>query len=101
MTAISLPAAQNTSIKNVANNDILVQICIDEELGRLDREVDATYRRLRDSLEGECREALMEDQREWLSRRDQKCRDYKQGLECLLDLYRERLRTLEAPGQSR
>jgi uncharacterized protein YecT (DUF1311 family) len=70
-------------------------ICYDESLARLDRDLSAVYLAASTKLPPAARKALVEEQREWLAKRNHDCVIYKGWTGCLTEKYTARIAELK------
>jgi uncharacterized protein YecT (DUF1311 family) len=69
-------------------------ICHVDSLAALDEQLNILYKSLLAKLAGPEREALREQQRQWLAAREKSCAIYKGWLNCLSDFYEKRISEL-------
>lgn len=70
-------------------------ICYVESLAKLDLDLNETYTSLSKTLSPDTRRAVVQEQRDWLVKRDRECVIYKGWVECLTDLYTVRIAELK------
>jgi uncharacterized protein YecT (DUF1311 family) len=70
-------------------------ICHVDSLAALDEQLNILYKSLLAKLAGPEREALREQQRQWLAAREKSCAIYKGWLNCLSDFYEKRISELK------
>jgi uncharacterized protein YecT (DUF1311 family) len=75
--------------------DVERAICYDESLARLDRDLSAVYLAASTKLPPAARKALVEEQREWLAKRNHDCVIYKGWTGCLTEKYTARIAELK------
>jgi len=70
-------------------------ICYSPGVAALDVELGQVYRAALQKLPAERKQELQNQQREWLARREKQCTIYKWWVECLKDLYTQRIAELK------
>ncbi len=73
-------------------------ICHVKTLATLDVELNGLYKLRLAKLTGPGRDALREEQRQWLAARDKSCAIYKGWVSCLSDYYQKRIDELKKQG---
>jgi uncharacterized protein YecT (DUF1311 family) len=77
-----------------ARTEVEITVCGSKKLSALDKEMNDLYRSLLQSLPSERSDKLIQEQKKWLSRRNNEC-NYKWIRDCLLDSYKARLDVLK------
>lgn len=78
-----------------ASKELDRAICYSPSVAALDVELGQVYRAALQKLPAEKKQELQNQQREWLARREKQCTIYKWWVECLKDLYTERIAELK------
>jgi uncharacterized protein YecT (DUF1311 family) len=78
-----------------ATGEVERAICHVDTLAKLDIELSALYKPILAKLTGPEREALRQEQRQWLVSRDKQCAPYKGWVGCLTDYYQKRIGELK------
>lgn len=77
-----------------AQEEVNRAICYVESLAKLDRDLSAAYSARSTGLPPAARKALLQEQQEWLAKRDRDCAIYKGWTECLTLMYTARITEL-------
>jgi len=99
-TAVSVEAAKpyKTSYDcekaEKAQDETAQAICSVESLAGLDVELAATYKAYLEGLAPNARKATIEEQRNWIAKRNQDCTIYKWWVDCLQEKYKARITEL-------
>jgi len=75
-------------------------ICHVDSLAALDLQLNSLYKSVLAKLTGPEREALRQEQRQWLSAREKTCSIYKGWLGCLSDYYQKRIDALKKRSET-
>jgi uncharacterized protein YecT (DUF1311 family) len=75
-------------------------ICHVDSLAALDLQLNTLYKSVLAKLTGPEREALRQQQRQWLSAREKTCSTYKSWLGCLSDYYQKRIDALKKRSET-
>ena len=82
-----------------ARSDAEITICGHEDLAVMDRELGERYQEILKTISPAWRYAFVSGQKKWLQNRNSRC-THKWIRECLSDMYRDRLKELDAlPGR--
>lgn len=73
-------------------------ICHVKQLADLDLELAELYRRKLEKLSASSKQSFAHEQEKWLSKRNSNCTMYKWWVDCLRDMYKERIATLKGSG---
>lgn len=95
ISAQSAPMYKTSYDCTKAQKEVDRAICYVEPLANLGIELDAAYSSLAKTLSAEDRKQLVQQQREWLAKRDHDCVIYKFWVECLTDRYAARIAELK------
>jgi len=105
IVSMQLPPIYKTSYdcgKATKNGDETGEaICYVESLADLDVELAQVYKSYLSGLSADKRKAAVEEQREWLKKRNDECVIYKWWVDCLTDSYKERIGELKEKVEER